>query len=446
MKQIRILLTILLISSCVCQLIAQNETKVKGKYKGKWIYMEYNPDSKQDEILKIEYDRVELTKLIKDLNDKIAVKDQKIKELEGKSSSQIQPQNQSSKKEDSLLRQQNNALLEEKWILQDQLKSLQDTVRLLKDSVRLLNASLEKMNDQLAILLQKRTSAGTSPGVNDDGGSHIGAYYRVGCPWLINNILDSELWSRKVNLSHQVGIYWNSKSFSDKLPMTCGVGLEYSRLKFSAEVGHLEKEPFVDLDRDGDSCTAFLTYNNVVENASLHYLSIPLTFSFGAPRNYRVSGYFQVSLVPSFLIKDCLTASGRYSLSGEYNVIDGSAVDIHLYNIPDLGYYTNHSIVDFKNEALLNRFVLTGRLSGGVFIPLCNTLKGETSQWSIKIGVNIDVAISRVNQKEKVIEYSESGYETKANYLIKQNDLLSGSGCRYINPGLEVGILYMFNK
>jgi hypothetical protein len=228
--------------------------------------------------------------------------------------------------------------------------------------------------------------------------------------------------------------------------MTYGVGLEYSWLKFSAGVGHLEETPFVDQDRDGDTCTTFLTYNNVTENASLQYLSIPLSFSIGSPRNNRISGYFQVSFVMSILMKSNLAASGNYSLSGQYNTINGNPADVHLYNIPHLGYYTDQSISEYKNEALLNRFLLTGRLSGGAFIPLCNTVKGETSHWVLKFGVNLDMAITRINQKEEDIDYSKSDYETKAKYLLMQNDLLYGSGCRYFNPGLEIGILYIFNK
>lgn len=443
MKKIIFLLLIDILFGVASPLFAQS---VSGKYKGVvWVKMNYVSDPPNDDIRKVECDGKDLADIVKSLNrleSKIKEKDNEIKKLnetiQAQSQGNVQGDNHINNPDTKAidnLRQQNDSLFEVKWNLEEQLKSLQDTVRNLKKSLHLLNDSLGKVNKQLADLLNNKPPKNTF--------SHAGAYYRIGTPWLINDLFNQKegsekFWNRQMTLSHQVGVYWNSASFSDKLPMTCGVGLEYSRLKFSAGIGHLKDTLWRVEDTDGDFYTAYYTYSNVAENATLHYLSIPLSFSIGAPRTNRISGYFQFSLVPSFLIGDALSTNGTYSLAGHYDNLDGSAVDLYLDDFPRLGFGSNMPL-PMKDKASVKRFMMLGRLSGGVYIPLCNTAKEQTSQWALKVGVNLDMSLSPIAKQKDYVDF-------KSKYQLDQYNLLPGRGCWYINPGLEVGILYMFNK
>lgn len=450
MKKIIFLLLIDILFAVVSPLFAQDP--VSGSYKGVRIKMRYVKDKLNDDIREVKIDGKDLAdwlNQLKQLQAQINEKDKDIKNLEAKI--QIQSQgygqedtqikNQDTKTIDNL-RQQNDSLLKVKWKLEDQRDALRDSVQNLEKSVRLLNDSLEKVNKQLADLLNVKPTKNTS--------SHVGAYYRIGSPLFFNSLLNQKegserFWHRQMTLSHQIGVYWNSASFSDKLPMTYGVGLEYNRMKFSAGIGQMSDSPYKFMDNDGDSCTAYLTYNNLRETATLHYVSIPLTFSIGAPRADRISGYFQVSLIPSFLLKDSLSVSGKYSCMGHYDTISHQWVNLNLTNFPDLGFVENQDIGGKRtnNSKVMNRVVFSGRLSGGVYIPLCNTAKGQTSKWVVKLGANID--LSGPYKMRKEIESEPSKINNLDQYLSLYK-IFSGSGSWSVNPSLEVGILYMFNK
>lgn len=450
MKKIIFLLLIGILFGVASPLFAQS---VSGTYKGVRIKVKYVSDPPNDDIREVKCNGEDLAKMVSRLDKleaQIAEKDKDIKKLEkkirdlsqGGEQGGGQTNNPNPNVVDSL-RRHNNALLEEKWELEGQRNALRDSVQNLEKSVRLLNDSLDKVNKQLADLLKVKPTKNTF--------SHIGAYYRVGIPWVNNNLLNQKegserLWSRQLTGSHQVGLYWNSASFSDELPMTYGVGLEWSQLKFSAGISNL-KDEFDTTDIDGDDYTEYLTFNNVSEEATLHYLSIPLTFSIGAPRVDRISGYFQVSLVPSFLLNlkgNPVSASGTYSRAGYYKKIgegeNEEAVDLYLDDFAPLGFVSDKELASEKKEdALLKwRVLLSGRLSGGVYIPLCKIAKGETSPWALKVGVNLDLSFPIADKNGFVA--------SKARYQLDQYNLLSGSGCWYVNPSLEFGILYMFNK
>ncbi len=455
MKKIIFILLINVLFGVASPLLAQDNRgiiSVSGKYKNVSIKLAGVSNGPNDQIREAICNGEDLAKMVsrlKKLEKEINEKDKEIKELEkqiqdlsqGGRQGGGQTNNPNHKVVDSLCRQ-NKDLLEEKWNLEDQRNALRDSVQNLEKSVRLLNDSLEKVNKKLADLLNVKPTKNTS--------SHVGAYYRIGSPLLFNSLLNQKegserFWHRQMTLSHQVGVYWNSASFSNKLPMTYGVGLEYSWMKFSAGIGQLSDSPYKFMDNDGDSCTAYLTYNNLRETATLRYISIPLTFSIGAPRADRISGYFQVSLIPSFLLKDSLSVGGKYSCMGHYDTISNQWVNLNLTNFPDLGFVENQDIGGkrTKNSKVMNRVVFSGRLSGGVYIPLCNTTKGQISKWVVKLGANLDFSIPYKLRKE--VESENININNLDQYL-SQYKIFSSSSSWSVNPSLEVGILYMFNK
>lgn len=464
MKKIRSLLILLLLFSLISPLAAQSDESYTQDYKGHKLSVTYVP-ALHPKIKYIGYDGTELTKLLSKLasesagykNERDSYKREsatKQKEIE-RLTAMLDSQSQAPSRDQAPTRNQSSdtktadttliSLKRDRLKLEDQRDSLQEQVNLLNDSIHLLNAALGKVYSQQMATFQKTPiPTGTS--------QHVGAYYRIGSPLLFNSLLNQKegsegFWHRQMTLSHQVGVYWNSASFSDKLPMTYGVGLEYSRMSFSASIDHLSDTLYNQIDNDKDHYTAFLTYNNVNEEATLRYISIPLTFSIGTPRVDRVSGYFQASLVPSFLLNlkgNPVSASGTYSRAGYYKKIgegeNEEAVDLYLDDFAPLGFVSDKELASEKKEdALLKwRVLLSGRLSGGVYIPLCKIAKGETSPWALKVGVNLDLSFPIADKNGFVA--------SKARYQLDQYNLLSGSGCWYVNPSLEFGILYMFNK
>ena len=278
-------------------------------------------------------------------------------------------------------------------------------------------------------------------------GHHIGLQYRIGIPFVFNQLLaqtDGEsrkIWTKNLTLSHQVGLFYGSSSLSSKVPVTLGVGLEYSRVNLAAGIGHLNDTIGNAVDADNDSYSAFLEYRNVVEKVALHYVSVPLTLSFGQPRNDKVSGYGQITIAPGFCVAHTLSSTGTYDCTGHYSQLSGYDVDLYFDDFAPLGFGRNLDVNEGTKVADVSRFLLTGRLSAGLYMPLCNTRKGNTSQWVFKVGVNVDFSITTVAK-----EMASDSSMPDAIYRLSQYNLLSGHGCRIVNPGLEVGLVYIIKK
>lgn len=268
--------------------------------------------------------------------------------------------------------------------------------------------------------------------------SYIGLSYSFGMPLIFSPVmsqkdgLGQKIWSRRMTFAHQVGFYWGSRSLVDNGSLSLGVGIEYSRMRFAAGIGYLSDTLDGAIDRDNDFYTAYLTYKNVEETATLHYLGVPLTLSIGQPYHDRVSGYAQITLVPSFCLSSSFSASGFYDHEGYY-----SAMDLTLSDFPSLGFGHNMSLGNKENPDV-NRFLLTGRVAGGIYLPLSQTQKGKTSPWVVKLGVKLDFSITSMSKG-----LPEEASFQNATYRLNQYNLMSSDGCRFLNPGLEVGIMYI---
>lgn len=415
MKNLKCILGILPLLCCANLLMGQNV--VAGKYKGHVVKMKYYKGS-PDDIQYLEYGLVtELNKTVARLEKEKSSLQKELNKQKGK------PVEQDDSLQMQLLIQERDLLARKQTV-----DSLNDRVNRLQDSLRIVQTRLDA---EVTTLPERRSLSAEC--------SQIGIGYSVGIPLIFGSVLNQKdasghsLWNRRMTLSHQLGIYWGSRSFIRNGSLSLGIGLEYSRMRFAAGMGNVSNTFDNAVDIDNDPYTAYLTYRNVEVNATLHYLGLPLTLSVGQPYNDRISGYFQLTLVPSFCMSSSLNASGNYDLAGYY-----PQYDLLLEDFEDLGFRPNGS-VDQRNESVsVNRFLLTGRLAGGIYLPLCRTQHGKTSPWAVKLGIKLDFSITPVAKGE-----NENASFRDATAYLTQNNFLSGVGCRYLNPALEVGIMYV---
>lgn len=334
--------------------------------------------------------------------------------------------------------------------LSKQVDSMESTNRTLSEENKTLanqNQTLEARNRALAEGREKESYVPAGTSATCGSGHHIGVQYRIGLPQLLNSLLAQEngqgerVWTKNLTLSHHIGLFYGSPSLSDKVPVSLGVGLEYSRVNLAAGIGHLCDTIVAAVDADNDSYSAFLEYHNIVEKASLHYVSMPITLSFGEPRNDRVSGYGQITIVPSVCVAHSLASTGTYGRTGHYSQLAGTNVDLYLDDFAQLGFGSGFNVGEEQKSANVSRFLLAGRLSAGFYVPLCNTRKGNTCNCVFKLGVNVDYTFTTV-AKEMAPDQSMPD----AMYRLNQYNLLAGHGCRFVSPGLEVGLIYIIKK
>jgi hypothetical protein len=139
-------------------------------------------------------------------------------------------------------------------------------------------------------------------------------------------------------------------------------------------------------------------------------------------------------LAPTLCFPSSLSAEGYYDLEGYY-----SQWNLTLSEFQPLGYGNNNRIETEIKKADVSRFLLTGRIAGGVYVPLCRISQGKTSPWVIKLGVKLDYSIIFKAKNDD----SPSKDVFNATDYITQNNFLSSNGCRFLNPGVEVGIMYI---
>ena len=280
-----------------------------------------------------------------------------------------------------------------------------------------------------------------------DNCMHIGLQYRIGLPQLLNPLLSQmdgqgeKIWSRNLTLSHHVGLFYGTASLVENFPLSVGVGVEYDQLRFKAGIGHLDNTIQQAMDADNDPYTAYLSCDNVLEDITLRYVSIPFSLSLGQPYMDRISGYGQFTIAPSICVAQKLSSSGIYSLAGYYSQLSGSDVDLYMDDVSSLGFGSGFEVADVQKSVSVSRFVLVGRLSAGFYLPLCNLKKGKSSPCVFKMGVSVDITCTPIAK--------DLGNDTampEAQYRLQQYNLLNGQGCRYVSPALEVGLLYLIKK
>jgi prefoldin subunit 5 len=444
MKKISFFLPLIILFGLMSQLTAQNP--VAGRYKGHMVKMRYVSGNTRDDIEYLEYDGVELTKKISDLNSQIADLNNQIKSL--KSQTPKPPKKDSAPKTDTAQERRLWELEGENHRYRSQVDSLEKQVVLLKDSVRFFKESLRKVNhelDSLSRIVSERSGDNVLVDNYSQSGSHIGVYCSLGSPWLMNDLLSPKkgeipIWSRQMTFSHQIGIFWGSRSLLQNGSLSLGVGLEYSCMRFAAGMGQNTYTLDSVFDNDNDLYTAHLTYRNVVERATLHCLSIPLTLSLGQPHSDRVSGYVQFTLAPSFCVASSLSAEGYYDLEGTY-----SQWNLTLSEFQPLGFGYNNRIEAEVEKTDVSWFLLTGRIAGGVYVPLCRLSQGKTSPWVMKFGVKLDYSIIPNIPKAKNDDSPTQDVFNATDY-ITQNNFLSRRVSQFLNPGVEVGIMYILGN
>ncbi|MBP5495955.1 MAG: hypothetical protein J6X98_02150 [Bacteroidales bacterium] len=416
MRYLRCAIGLLSFLCCVNILLGQNV--VTGKYKGHIVKMKFYKGS-PDDIQYLEYGLVtELNKTVTRLEKEKSSLQKELNKLKGKTPVQ----------DDSL---QMELIIKERDLL-----ARERTIDSLNERVDVISASLQMLRDSLATL-EKVTPRVRSLSADC---SHFGVGYSIGIPLAFSTILGQKnvsgqsVWNRRMTLSHQVGIFWGSRSLVRKGSLSLGAGVEYSKMQFAAGAGQTSDTFDNAMDRDQDNYIAYLTGHNMEERATMHYLSIPLTLSVGQPYHDRVSGYFQLAIVPSFCVSSLLNVSGYYDLSGYY-----PQYQLTLSNFESLGFVSDNSIGQMDEALNVNRFLLAGRLAGGIYLPLCRTSQGETSPWVLKLGAKLDFSITPMAKGV----HDKAPFQDATAHL-NQNNFLASDGCRFLNPALEVGIMYIF--
>ncbi|MDL2296408.1 hypothetical protein LJC68_00150 [Bacteroidales bacterium OttesenSCG-928-B11] len=405
---------VLLILLSIFVLTTYGQNKVRGKYKGKEIKIEYYSGQPAD-FVSVEYELVddlnkEIAKL-KSSRDRLQLELNRLKEGAGMSKNDAP--------KDSLFTSEEQIVID---FLTGQVEQLDKEI----EELRKKNQTLISQIDSL--LSEKNRPAARAPlSEREHYGGSIFFNINMGSPMLFGHISKIPFWNSEATLSQSYQIMYESPQINPITPITLSAGVGISRYVFKQ---NMLNEEFIyknDVTIDGTEYDRKYNFHFANEKLSLLYLDIPIGIAIGCPRKMKVSGWGKIGVVASFKL-----ASKFYDQKSYHVQILGENLG-DIREIENGQYDINREITD--ND--LNKFLFSGFASGGVYIPFYNQTMKKYLPIVLKLGVNCSYTFTKLSKGEV------SG--TDPLYIRNRCNLIEADNTRFLNIGFELGLHYLFN-
>lgn len=143
-----------------------------------------------------------------------------------------------------------------------------------------------------------------------------------------------------------------------------GLGFNYATYKTSLSAVSVTQDAITSIDKDYEPYTLYSDASGIIDDIELVYYNIPITLKYYFMTDKKFSPF--VGLGGTLHI----SGSARSSMSG-VSTQEGYYSHYHvlLYDIPELGFLTNHSF-SRSNDLNVNSNYLSGELYGGARIQL----------------------------------------------------------------------------
>ena len=263
-------------------------------------------------------------------------------------------------------------------------------------------------------------------------------------PWITNALTKADFWSNKVGTGIEFSIDYR-RQFQKKViekneiisVPTCfafgiGVGISFIHKTSYFENFAETLNNYVDVDKD--KCTVKINYNNVKEAVSLTYLDIPLYLEIGKPSRIKPSVSFKLGVKSYVLVGKRFNNAGTYTATGYYEKKGDIPLNVLIYDVPELGYYTNAPCYN-NLEVNVSPFVLWGIVSTGVNIPFSSFEKNKIAKWILRLSAQVDYSLTPVSKA------MEESYFKGTAFRLNQVNMLS-KGNRIFAAGFSIGMIY----
>ena len=204
--------------------------------------------------------------------------------------------------------------------------------------------------------------------------------------------------------------------------ISVGAGVGYSSYKTEMTSESFSEQ--VHSSDNGHQLINYIEMNQLYEELNLSYIDIPVYLEFGNPNVDRIGFYGRFGIKTSFNVKSNFYGEGTYTSWGDY-----PECSVTLYNIPELGYYSDKPIYNNEESVNLNPVNFSLLLSGGVSFPISNYI-------ILKVGANLNMGLSDISDDK-----SDSNSSNNNPWEYKR--LLNNSSKSSIRSyGIEIGLIY----
>lgn len=430
-------------------LYAQSELiVVRGEtMDGKKIRVDYYKGKSKDLIEKVEYQVVE------ELNAQVKEYQQQINEY-SKTVSDLKKDKKANESTIAKLNQRITALNDSLALMEQRCKEQQVNLELYRTQLKTYQSkdsvidqmtsndeeflavidSLTKINEHLSREIancSKNMSNLQTDLVTPRVAYSVGIDVGLGVSLFTNKMND--FWNKNNTSNQHISVYFQTGSLLNKLLLSVGIGVGFDNMPIKAQFNYYSVTIADMVDNDGDNYDLTMSYYDVKETGSLNYINIPVFVTIGQPYPNKLSLYAKLAIVPMINMNKTATFTGTYTSTGYYK-----QWDVTIHDIPELGFLTDEKF-DEKVDLGVNTFVLSGSLSAGVYIPLCNLNKNPNgSNFVFKGGVRLDCTFIPI-VKQVSNDFSESTIQ----YLGAHN---SFENSNVISPIVEIGLVYLFKK
>lgn len=242
------------------------------------------------------------------------------------------------------------------------------------------------------------------------------------------DINQSDDWETQGVMGFQVHIGYQKRSegMNHLLAYGAGIGISTYGAQLNSK-STLSREVSGQVDHSTDpssykNYTAKLTYSGITEKTKLTYLDIPVFVELGNQSLNKVGYFLKLGVKFSYNIIDTFEGQGNYDQKCYYPEYD---LELPASDLPGLFQFEGNLYNGQTNYAL-NKFNVTGSVSGGITFPLASNL-------IVIAGPRIELGLLGINA-----DSDKSDPEYWSNF----NHYLETSGAKTFTRafGLEIGI------
>jgi hypothetical protein len=236
-------------------------------------------------------------------------------------------------------------------------------------------------------------------------------------------IYDDDTWQADGGFGYALDFGYFMR-FSRNIGLGIGIGISHYQTEIGYDYYHAVDEMH---DIDGDLVESDLEVLNMAQKTSLMFADLPLFIELGNPNTHKLNFYVRLGIKLSYPFSYDFTSGGTSTTEGYY-----PEYFVNLYEIPELGFESNKSVV-VTNETDLSSLNVSLLGSAGLTIPVSDYI-------IIKVGAALNYGLTEISD-EKLEEGDQSIYTGESNSL-----LMSPGNTIIQSAGLEAGIIYVLKS
>lgn len=222
-----------------------------------------------------------------------------------------------------------------------------------------------------------------------------------------------------------------------KFAVSIGLGVGLDNYNSNISFTDYKQNQKEETDPEGDKYELHVSSNEITDELTLTYITIPLQVNFRKYIDINVIDYvfINVGAEYGYLMDNSSQISGQGTFYGYYHKVGDDVVNINIHNVTDLDFIDDGEI-NQKREMDISSMNLSAIASAGISFQIVKDIL------NLDIAVDVNYGISNIsNYNYQSYYFAEEGYSKPKSSLIG-----SGSKLNTLSFGAKIGLTYNIFK